>query len=70
LCAFHNNTQHNTTGGEDVEIVMDEEKFMPGLMEGLLGVGRGETREVRVTFPAQLGMLTVYKTVYCFISVL
>jgi FKBP-type peptidyl-prolyl cis-trans isomerase (trigger factor) len=34
---------------------MDEEKFMPGLMEGLMGVGRGETREVRVNFPAQLG---------------
>jgi FKBP-type peptidyl-prolyl cis-trans isomerase (trigger factor) len=52
--------KHNiTTGGEDVEIVMDEEKFMPGLMEGLLGVGRGETREVRVTFPAQLGKLIV-----------
>ena len=35
-------------GGTDVEIVMDKEKFMPGLMEGLLGITVGDTREITV----------------------
>eukprot|EP00611_Tribonema_gayanum_P020654 TRINITY_DN380_c0_g1_i1.p1 TRINITY_DN380_c0_g1~~TRINITY_DN380_c0_g1_i1.p1 ORF type:complete len:528 (-),score=233.62 TRINITY_DN380_c0_g1_i1:159-1544(-) len=42
-------------GGEEVEIVLDEEKFMPGLMEGLLGITAGQTREIAVNFPERLG---------------
>ena len=40
--------------GDDVEIVLETGKFMPGLVEGLVGMKAGETREIRVTFPEQI----------------
>ena len=41
----------NVAGGEGVQIPLSPGKFMPGLVEGLIGVSAGESREVRVTFP-------------------
>lgn len=37
--------------GESIEIEMAEGKFMPGFVEGLIGVGVNETRNVNVDFP-------------------
>nr|AFA52580.1 trigger factor [Vaucheria litorea] len=42
-------------GGEDLEIVLEAEKFMPGLIDGLLGIKVGEMREIPVQFPDKLG---------------
>ncbi|CAM9699649.1 unnamed protein product [Chrysoparadoxa australica] len=40
--------------GSDVEIVLSGERYMPGLVEGLVGIKAGETREIKVTFPEGL----------------
>jgi trigger factor len=40
--------------GDDVEIVLETGKFMPGLVEGLVGIKTGEAREIRVSFPEQI----------------
>ena len=40
--------------GDNVEIVLERGKFMPGLVEGLEGIKAGETREIRVSFPDQI----------------
>ena len=40
-------------GGDGIEIPMEEGKFMPGLVEGLVGATQGETRDITVTFPAR-----------------
>ena len=40
--------------GDDLEVVLEAGKFMPGLVEGLVGAVAGETREVRVSFPSQV----------------
>lgn len=37
--------------GQAIEINMTEGKFMPGFVEGLVGVAVGETRDVNVEFP-------------------
>lgn len=37
--------------GDNLEILLQEGMFMPGMVEGLLGAKAGETKEVRVTFP-------------------
>lgn len=37
--------------GDDVEIVLETGKFMPGLVEGLVGCVAGDSKEVRVSFP-------------------
>jgi len=38
-------------GGEGVELHLKPGKFMPGLVEGLIGIRAGETRDISVTFP-------------------
>jgi trigger factor len=38
--------------GDMIEIEMVEAKFMPGLVEGIVGMAVGETRPVNVQFPA------------------
>lgn len=40
--------------GEGVEIVLESGKFMPGLVEGLVGATAGSTKEVRVSFPQEV----------------
>ncbi|CAM9589534.1 unnamed protein product, partial [Phaeothamnion confervicola] len=40
--------------GEQVEIVLSGERYMPGLVEGLLGAKAGDVREVRVSFPERM----------------
>jgi trigger factor len=40
--------------GDDVEVVLSDERYMPGLVEGLVGVQAGQTREIRVQFPDNL----------------
>jgi len=40
--------------GDNVEVVLEEGKFMPGLVEGLVGCVAGDAKEVRVSFPAQV----------------
>lgn len=37
--------------GNSIEINMTEGKFMAGFVEGLIGIGAGETRDVSVEFP-------------------
>lgn len=41
----------NVAGGDGVQLPLTPGKFMPGLVEGLMGVKAGEKREIRVTFP-------------------
>jgi len=38
-------------GGEDLELVLEVGKFLPGLAEGLVGAEPGETRALPVDFP-------------------
>ena len=38
-------------GGDGITIPLEQGKFMPGLVEGLMGVKKGETRDITVTFP-------------------
>lgn len=38
-------------GGENVQVPLQPGKFMPGLIEGLVGACEGETKEVSVVFP-------------------
>lgn len=38
-------------GGENVNVPLAPGKFMPGLVEGLVGAMEGDVREVKVTFP-------------------
>ena len=38
-------------GGDGITVPLEEGKFMPGLVEGLVGVKAGETRDITVTFP-------------------
>ena len=38
-------------GGEGVSVRLQPGKFMYGLVEGLVGIKKGETREIKVTFP-------------------
>ena len=37
--------------GEDVEVVLEEGRFMPGLVEALVGCVAGDQRDVKVDFP-------------------
>ena len=41
----------SVAGGDGITVPLDEGKFMPGLVEGLVGVKTGETRDISVTFP-------------------
>jgi len=41
----------DVAGGDGIEIPMEAGKFMPGLVEGLLGATKGEVRDITVTFP-------------------
>lgn len=43
----------DVAGGDGVEIPLMEGRFMFGLAEGMVGVKKGETREVKVTFPSR-----------------
>eukprot|EP00967_Tisochrysis_lutea_P073365 scaffold98222_cov28-Tisochrysis_lutea.AAC.1 len=43
----------DVAGGENVQLPLKPGRFMPGLVEGLVGVKKGETREIAVTFPAR-----------------
>lgn len=43
----------DVAGGDDVQLPMKPGRFMPGLVEGLLGIKKGEKRDVTVTFPAR-----------------
>ncbi|CAM9747761.1 unnamed protein product [Ascophyllum nodosum] len=40
--------------GEEVDIVLEKGRYMPGLAEGLEGVKAGEKREIRVAFPDRI----------------
>jgi trigger factor len=41
--------------GTDMNVEIGGAGFIPGFAEGLLGINVGETRDVRVTFPAEYG---------------
>ena len=41
----------NVAGGEGVDVPLTAGKFMPGLVEGLIGAKAGETKTVTVVFP-------------------
>lgn len=41
----------NVAGGDGVEVPLDVGKFMPGLVEGLVGAKAGETKQISVMFP-------------------
>ena len=43
----------DVAGGEGVQLPLRSGKFMPGLVEGLIGIKRGESRDITVTFPAR-----------------
>ena len=38
-------------GGENVNVPLAPGKFMPGLVEGLVGAKEGDERQITVTFP-------------------
>ena len=38
-------------GGEGITVPLEPGKFMPGLVEGLLGATKGDSRDIKVTFP-------------------
>jgi len=40
-------------GGDGVELRLQPGRFMPGLVEGLVGIKAGEERDISVTFPAR-----------------
>lgn len=40
-------------GGEDIEVILEEKQYMPGFIEGLIGMKVGETRTIPVQFPEQ-----------------
>ncbi|GMI29730.1 hypothetical protein TeGR_g9784, partial [Tetraparma gracilis] len=44
----------NAASGDRVDVVLTPGKYMEGLVEGLVGAGAGETREVVVAFPGGL----------------
>jgi len=44
----------DVAGGDGVEILLEEGRFMPGMVEGLVGATPGEEREFSVTFPQQV----------------
>ncbi|KAL7566992.1 hypothetical protein ACA910_019920 [Epithemia clementina (nom. ined.)] len=44
----------NAASGDQVEVVLATGRYMEGLVEGLVGAGVGETRQVRVSFPDKL----------------
>jgi trigger factor len=39
-------------GGKDFWMLVGEQEFLPGVSEGLIGMKSGETREIRIVFPA------------------
>ena len=41
----------NIAAGENVEVVMEEGRFLPGVVENLVGSKTGDVRVVSVTFP-------------------
>lgn len=41
----------NIASGDNVEIVLESGRFMPGLVEGLVGSVAGDVKDVRVSFP-------------------
>ena len=40
--------------GEDIQVVIGSNTFIPGFEEQLIGLGAGETRTLKVTFPDEL----------------
>lgn len=44
----------NIAAGEGVEVVLEPGRFLPGVVENLVGAKAGETRVVSVTFPDQV----------------
>lgn len=40
-------------GGDGVTVPLEPGKFMPGLVEGLIGATKGEKREIKVSFPSR-----------------
>ena len=52
--------------GDVVEVVLEEGKFMPGLIEGLVGSKAGDIKEIRVQFP--VSYMTVCIRFYLYIS--
>ncbi|MDR3466546.1 MAG: trigger factor [Xanthobacteraceae bacterium] len=45
--------------GEDIPLVIGSGAFIPGFEDQLIGIGEGETRTVKVTFPAEYGNATL-----------
>lgn len=41
----------NIAAGEGVEVVLEEGRFLPGVVESLVGAKAGETKVVPITFP-------------------
>ena len=41
----------SVAGGDGITVPLESGKFMPGLVEGLLGATKGDSRDIKVTFP-------------------
>ncbi len=44
----------NIAVGENVEVVMEEGRFLPGVIEGIVGLKAGEKKTISVTFPEKI----------------
>lgn len=44
----------NIAVGENVEVVMEEGRFLPGVVEGIVGLKAGEKKTISVTFPDKI----------------
>lgn len=51
--AGENAEEQDVPGGqaEDFQVELDDEKFIPGFIDGIVGMNAGDTKEVSVTFP-------------------
>lgn len=56
----------NAASGDDVEVILGEGRYMEGLVEGLEGGKVGETKQVKVRFPAVSSILYVRRRVIHF----
>jgi len=45
--------------GDNVEIIVQEGRYMPGMAEALIGAKKGETVEVKVTFPERASVAQI-----------
>ncbi|KAJ1430471.1 trigger factor/SurA domain-containing protein [Ochromonadaceae sp. CCMP2298] len=43
----------SVASGDQVEVLLEVGKFMPGMVEGIVGAGKGDVRTIEVTFPTR-----------------